>query len=121
MPNLNDIIIMRPEFFLVAAACVLLLADAFMKPAERPYLHWLSIGVLAVTIYLVLAFQPAGPVTAFHGMFILDGVSEILKVFSLLCTILVFIYGRPYLNDRKLLVGEFYTLMIFAVDRKSVV
>jgi NADH-quinone oxidoreductase subunit N len=112
---LNDIIIMRPEFFLVAAACVLLLADAFMKPAERPYLHWLSIGVLAVTIYLVLAFQPAGPVTAFHGMFILDGVSEILKVFSLLCTILVFIYGRPYLNDRKLLVGEFYTLMIFAV------
>jgi NADH-quinone oxidoreductase subunit N len=115
MPNLNDIIIMRPEFFLVAAACVLLLADAFMKPAERPYLHWLSIGVLAVTIYLVLAFQPAGPVTAFHGMFILDGVSEILKVFSLLCTILVFIYGRPYLNDRKLLVGEFYTLMIFAV------
>lgn len=115
MPNLNDIIIMRPEFFLVAAACVLLLADAFMKPAERPYLHWLSIGVLAVTIYLVLAFQPAGPVTAFHGMFIFDGVSEILKVFSLLCTILVFIYGRPYLNDRKLLVGEFYTLMIFAV------
>jgi NADH-quinone oxidoreductase subunit N len=115
MPNLNDIIIMRPEFFLVAAACVLLLADAFMKPAERPYLHWLSIGVLAVTIYLVLAFQPAGPVTAFHGMFILDGVSEILKVFSLLCTILVFIYGRPYLYDRKLLVGEFYTLMIFAV------
>jgi NADH-quinone oxidoreductase subunit N len=48
-------------------------------------------------------------------MFIRDGVAEILKVFASLCTILVFIYARPYLIDRKLFVGEFYTLMIFAV------
>lgn len=115
MPNINDILIMLPEFFLVAAACVLLLADAFMKPAERIYLHWLSIGVLVVTGYLVLRYQPASPVTAFHGMFIRDGLSEILKLFALLSTILVFIYGRPYLVDRKLFVGEFYTLMLFAV------
>ena len=115
MPNINDILIMLPEFFLVAAACVLLLADAFMKPAERVYLHWLSIGVLVVTGYLVLRYQPASPVTAFHGMFIRDGLSEILKLFALLSTILVFIYGRPYLVDRNLFVGEFYTLMLFAV------
>lgn len=115
MPNINDILIMLPEFFLVAAACVLLLADAFMKPAERIYLHWLSIGVLIVTGFLVMHYQPGSPVTAFHGMFIRDGVAEILKLFALLSTILVFIYGRPYLVDRKLFVGEFYTLMIFAV------
>jgi NADH-quinone oxidoreductase subunit N len=114
MPNLNDILIMLPEFYLVAAACLLLLLDAFFKPSQRWALHWLSIAVLAVAIYLVIAGQPNGSVTAFSGSFIRDGVSEILKVFALLTTILVFVYGRPYMVDRKLLVGEFYTLMIFA-------
>ncbi|GAB2570577.1 NADH-quinone oxidoreductase subunit NuoN [Dyella jejuensis] len=115
MPTLNDILILLPEFYLVAAACLLLLLDAFMKPTQRGILHWLSIAVLLVAIYLVVSGQPNGAVTAFHGMFIRDGVAEILKVFALLSTILVFIYGRPYLMDRKLFQGEFYTLMIFAV------
>ena len=115
MPTFNDILIMVPEFFLVAAACVLLLADAFMKPSERVYLHWMSIAVLAVTIYLIVFKQPGGTVTAFNGMFIRDGVAKILKIFALLTTILVFVYARPYLQDRKLFLGEFYTLTIFAV------
>ncbi|MET3654203.1 NADH-quinone oxidoreductase subunit NuoN [Dyella japonica] len=115
MPNFNDILILLPEFYLVAAACLLLLLDAFMKPEQRPMLHWLSILVLLVGVYLVVAGQPSQAVTAFNGMFIRDGVSEILKVFALLSTILVFVYAKPYLQDRKLFVGEFYTLTIFAV------
>jgi NADH-quinone oxidoreductase subunit N len=115
MPNLNDILIMLPEFYLVAAACLLLLLDAFMKPEQRPMLHWLSIIVLVVAIYLVIAGQPEHAVKAFGGMFVRDEVAEILKVFALGTTVLVFVYARPYLIDRKLLIGEFYTLMIFAV------
>ncbi|WP_158885084.1 NADH-quinone oxidoreductase subunit NuoN [Rhodanobacter sp. L36] len=115
MPNLNDILIMLPEFFLVAMACVLLITDAFMKAEERPYLHWISIATLAVSIYLVIAGQPGQAATAFGGMFVRDETAEILKVFALVTTVLVFVYSRPYLIDRKLLIGEFYTLMIFAV------
>ena len=115
MPTMNDILILLPEFYLVAAACLLLLLDAFMKPEQRGVLHWLSIAVVAVAIYLVIGGAPAAPVSAFHGMFLRDGVATVLKVFSLLTTILVFVYARPYLHDRKLFLGEFYTLMIFAV------
>ncbi|WP_130620543.1 NADH-quinone oxidoreductase subunit NuoN [Dyella amyloliquefaciens] len=115
MPNLNDILILLPELYLVAAACLLLLLDAFMKAEQRPLLHWLSIAVLLVAIYLVVGGQPSQPVTAFGGMFVRDGVSEVLKVFALLCTALVFVYAKPYLTDRKLFVGEYYTLSIFAV------
>jgi NADH-quinone oxidoreductase subunit N len=86
-----------------------------MPASQRGAIHWLSILVLAAGVYLVMAHQPDGAVTAFNGMFIRDGVAEILKVFALLSTILVFIYAKPYLSDRKLFVGEFYTLMIFAV------
>jgi len=115
MPNFNDILILLPELYLVAAACLLLLLDAFMKAEQRPLLHWLSIAVLLVAIYLVVGGQPSQPVSAFSGMFVRDGVAEILKVFALLATALVFVYAKPYLVDRKLFVGEFYTLSIFAV------
>jgi NADH-quinone oxidoreductase subunit N len=115
MPNLNDILILLPEAFLVAWACVLLLLDAFMEPKLRWTLHWFSIAGLLMTIYLVVAGQPDQAVTAFNGMFVRDGVAEILKVFALLSTALVFVYAKPYLIDRKLFIGEFYTLTIFAV------
>ena len=115
MPNINDILIMLPEFYLVAAACLLLLLDAFMKPAQRPMLHWISIIVLLVAMYLVIVGQPPQTVTAFGGMFVRDNVSEILKVFALGTTAMLMVYSRPYLIDRKLLIGEFYTLMLFAV------
>lgn len=114
MPTFNDILVLLPEFYLVAAACLLLLLDAFMKPEQRGTLHWISIVVLLVAGYMVIAGQPDVTVTAFGDMFIRDQTSEILKVFALLCTVLVFIYARPYLLDRKQFVGEFYTLMIFA-------
>lgn len=115
MPNINDILIMLPEFYLVAAACLLLLLDAFMKPTQRPLLHWISIIVLLVAMYLVVVGQPQETVTAFGGMFVRDRVSEILKVFALGTTAALMVYSRPYLIDRKLLIGEFYTLMLFAV------
>jgi NADH-quinone oxidoreductase subunit N len=114
MPTLNDILVLLPEFYLVAAACLLLLLDAFMKPEQRGTLHWISIVVLLVATYMVVAGQPDVTVTAFGDMFVRDQTSEILKVFALLCTVLVFIYARPYLLDRKQYAGEFYTLMIFA-------
>jgi NADH-quinone oxidoreductase subunit N len=120
MPTLNDVLIMLPEFYLVAATCLLLLLDAFMRPTQRPLLHWLAIGVLLVTIYLVVAGQPVHvpgdpAITAFGGMFVRDGIAEIIKVFALGTTAMVFVYARPYLTDRGLVSGEFYTLMLFAV------
>ncbi len=120
MPTINDILIMLPEFYLVAATCLLLLLDAFMTKSQRPLLHWLAIGVLLVAIYLVVAGQPThvpgDPVlTAFGGMFVRDGLAEIIKVFALGTTAMIFVYARPYLLDRGLRGGEFYNLMLFAV------
>jgi NADH-quinone oxidoreductase subunit N len=54
MPTLNDFLVLLPEFYLVAAACLLLLLDAFMKPEQRGVLHWISVAVLLVAIYLVV-------------------------------------------------------------------
>ena len=43
-----------------------------------------------------------------------DRVSEILSLFTLITVVLVFVFARPYLKDRKLWHGEFYVLTLFA-------
>lgn len=115
MFQLNDLLVMLPEIYLTAAACVLLLVDAFLPDEQRDATHWLAILVVAVAGYLVVLGQPPGTITAFGGMFVRDVMSEILKLFALLTTAIIFVLARPYLRDRKLQIGEFYTLTIFAV------
>ena len=78
MPGINDILILLPEAYLTVAACVLLMLDAFLKPGQKGAVHWLSVLVLLVGAYLVVSGQPDGSVTAFGGMFVRDGVSEVL-------------------------------------------
>jgi NADH-quinone oxidoreductase subunit N len=111
-----DLATMLPELFLLGATCAILLIDLFLKPTQRDVTHWLSIGALAVTAVLVWHKRvPDGvSLSAFDDMFVLDGMATILKIFILVVTIAVCLYGRAYLRDRKLHVGEFYLLLLFA-------
>src|SRR5215831_4110754 len=111
--NLHDIVLMLPEAFLLVAACAILLIDLFLKPGQRDVTHWLSLGALLVTIGLI-AFDGEPNSSAFNGMYLHDGVSALLRIFILATTALVFVYGRGYLRDRGLQVGEFYLLSLFA-------
>ena len=114
MLSWNDILILLPELYLVTAVCVLLLMDAFIKPEQRNATHWLAIVITAITAFLVVMGQPHTFAVAFNGMFVRDLVSEILSLFTLLTVVLVFVFARPYLKDRKLWHGEFYVLTLFA-------
>lgn len=111
-----DLATMLPELFLLGATCVILLIDLFLKPTQRDVTHWLSVLVLIVTGVLVWrnALPDGVSLSAFNDMFVLDGMATILKLFILLVTIAVCLYGRVYLRDRKLHIGEFYLLILFA-------
>jgi NADH-quinone oxidoreductase subunit N len=111
-----DLATILPELFLLGATCAILLIDLFLKPSQRDVTHWLSVLALAVTGVLVWrrALPDGVALSAFDGMFVLDGMATILKIFILLATIAVCAYGRVYLRDRKLHVGEFYLLLLFA-------
>lgn len=115
MFSMNDLLVMLPEIYLAGAACLLLLVDVFLREEQRGAIHWMAIAVLLVGIYLLIFGQPLGTATAFGGMFVRDSMAEILKIFVLAATAIVFVMSRPYLRDRGLLQGEFYTLMLFAV------
>ena len=54
-------------------------------------------------------------VTVFNGMFVRDMMGDVLKLVIYLVTGAAFVYAKPYLMDRGLFKGEFYTLCLFAV------
>jgi NADH-quinone oxidoreductase subunit N len=114
--NPADLMTLLPELFLLGATCAILLIDLFLKPAQRDVTHWLSLAALLVTGVLVWRDVPAqgASIAAFNGMFLRDGVATVLKMFVLLTTGLVFLYSRDYLRQRKLFIGEFYLLLLFA-------
>jgi NADH-quinone oxidoreductase subunit N len=114
--NPQDLTTLLPEIFLLGATFFILLVDLFIKPSQRDLTHWLSLAAIAISAWLVWQGAPAAGITvsAFDGMFLRDGVATVLKLFVLLTTGLVFAYSRDYLRQRKLLVGEFYLLLLFA-------
>ncbi|HEX5961819.1 MAG TPA: NADH-quinone oxidoreductase subunit NuoN [Rhodanobacteraceae bacterium] len=115
MISVNDLLVILPELYLTAAACLVLLFDVFIDDDQRDATHWLAIIVMLVGIFLVIRGQPPEAVTAFGGMFVRDHMAVILKVTVLVATILMFVIARPWLKDRKLFLGEFYALSIFSV------
>lgn len=114
MPNLTDVVAIMPELYLLAATCVLLLIDVFLREDQKGLTHYLAITVTVVAIWLVIASGQTDVASAFGGMYLNDGMATIVKVFILVATVLVFVSGRPYLKQRKLHVGEFYSLTLFA-------
>ena len=114
--NPNDLLTLLPELFLLGATLAILLIDLFLKPTQRDITHWLSVIALVVTGVLVWLGAPAQgvSVSAFNDMFLRDGMATVLKLFILLTTAMTFLYGRGYMRDRGLYVGEFYLLLLFA-------
>lgn len=104
----------RPEIFLGAAACVILLLDLFVAENQKRWLGSLAQVSLLVTAALV-AMQPLGARVVFLGdLFELDRMAQVLKVVALLTVAVVFIYSTDYLRRRGILKSEYFVLGLFA-------
>ncbi|HRQ64960.1 MAG TPA: NADH-quinone oxidoreductase subunit NuoN [Xanthomonadaceae bacterium] len=117
MHSWSELLPLLPEVFLLGMICVLLLADLYVPQEHRGFTHFLALMILAFTAIITLrAFSiDAPPQSAFDGMFLRDGVSDILKVAMYGVLALVFVYSREYLSERGLLSGEFYVLCLTAL------
>ncbi len=102
-----------PEIVLLALACLLLVLDLALRDEERHVTYWLALAVLAGCA-LLAAGTLAGPSrVTFHGMFVADRLSQVLKVFMLLAVAATLLMSRTYLALRGLLTGEFLCLALF--------
>lgn len=106
-----------PEIFVLTMACVILLADLFISDERRGMTHLLASVTLIFAALITMRLQmPAGEVLyAFGDTFMRDRFGDILKLFTYITLLAVFIYAKHYLRNFKLFKGEFYTLSLFAL------
>ena len=101
-----------PEMVLLGTACFVLVVDLFLSDSQRAWSYWLTqLGLLAAT-WLTLVTLHEQPVRALGGMFVADGISDWLKVFSYASVGLMLFYSRSYLTVRGMFRGETVVLTI---------
>jgi NADH-quinone oxidoreductase subunit N len=105
-----------PEIFLGLAICVVLLVDVFLRDDQRNVTYVLAmlalIGTAAVTAFLGVGNQQ---VVTFHGAYVTDPASVVLKMFAYVTVGITFLYSREYLQVNGLLKGEFFVLGLFGL------
>ncbi len=114
-PTLADLLPIAPEIFVCTAALVLLLIDLFISEQRRGLIHFLALLILLAAAILTTRDLATVPVNAFGAMFVRDLIGDVLKITIYIITAAGLIYARPYLTDRHLLKGEYYSIVLFAV------
>jgi NADH-quinone oxidoreductase subunit N len=107
-----------PEMVLLAGACVLMIADLYVKSARRSASFVLAQTVLlacAAATTFVLWGTGGKLIYTFNNLFVADVLSHVLKLAAYVAVAAALVYSRQYLLDRDLMRGEFLTLLLFAL------
>ena len=104
------------EIYLVAAICVILMVDVFAGEKHRGLTSTLTLIALVLGAALQIKF---GHVTThgvlFDGTYVTDELGFVLKLAGYLIVAFVLLYSRSYLEDRGILRGEYYVLVLTAL------
>jgi NADH-quinone oxidoreductase subunit N len=108
------------EIALLIGASAILLIDMFLSKAQRSFTYVLSLLMLVVLAGISYCdFSSGATAYTFHGMFVSDPMSNLLKLFTYLTVGMTLVYSRQYAADREMLSGnlggEFYVLALFAM------
>ena len=111
----TDLIAALPELFVLSMAMIILLADLFIKPANRIILFVLAQITLLGAAFITIATHTPSVTYAFSGMFVDDPFADVTKLMIYLSTSLMLVYTRQYITLRGMYRGEFYALVLFAM------
>jgi len=114
MQNITPLWPAFPEIFLLAMACVILIADLFIRDENRGLTYFLTQLTLAGCAALTWVTASNEPVHTFSGMFVGDLMSDVLKLVTYFGVISILVYARDYITLRGMFRGEFFALTLFA-------
>ena len=130
-----------PEIFVVIMLMIMLLVDAFVSENKKAINMVLTLIALIGGLFLQLSIYSPGVIQEafrnysviyglqtgtenmseivikeiYGGLFVLDTLAFGTKIFIYLISIIIVIYTKQYITDKKLLKGEFYAIFLFAV------
>jgi NADH-quinone oxidoreductase subunit N len=108
-----DLLPALPEIFLVCAAMALLMVGAFRGEGSTRLVSWLTVVVLVVTIFLVVATGVERRV-ALNGLFITDGFAAFMKILVLIGSATSVVMAIGYNEREKIARFEFPVLILLA-------
>jgi NADH-quinone oxidoreductase subunit N len=104
------------EIYLVAAICIILLVDVFAGQGRRGLTPTLTLVALAIGAALTVAYgNVTDRIILFDGMYVADELAYVLKLFGFVFVAFGLLYSRDYLEERGILRGEYYVLVLTAL------
>lgn len=103
------------EIFLLCMIGVILIADLYMPGQSRSLTYLLTQVTLLGCSLITVSGHVDGVTYLFHGMFVDDLMSDVLKLLTYLAVSMVLVYSRSYLILRGLFTGEFLGLTLLAM------
>jgi NADH-quinone oxidoreductase subunit N len=104
------------EIYLMAAICAILLLDVFAGEKRPGLTSTLTLLSLAVGAALTVAYgHTTHHAVLFDGMYVADELGYVLKLAGFLVVAVVLLYSRTYLENRKIMRGEYYVLSLTAL------
>ena len=117
--NTMNMLLAAPEFWVLTMACVILIADLFIREERRGIIHMMAMITLIFAAIITVRgdYLSAGlrSATAFNGSFIRDPMGDVLKLFSYFVLGMVYIYSKFCLRQFRMFRADFYTLSLFAL------
>ena len=102
-----------PELFVLIMIGLILVLGLFTQDKSPNY--FLAQLTLLGAAALTFLGAPDKARVVFHGMFILDPLAVVLKLFIYLNVFFVFLYSRHYIRARKIASLEYYLLSLFSL------
>src|SRR5574341_755153 len=94
-----------PEVVLLVGACVLMIADLYVRTERRTASHVIAQVVLllcAIVTFFIQWVNGTSRLYLFNGLFVSDVMSNVLKLMAYLAVSTALVYSRQYLLDRSL-------------------
>lgn len=108
--------LLAPELIMCAVGVLVMLVDAFARPAQRWITGSISLAGLAAAALSVgwLWLSWSGNGQAFNGMIVLDELRLGFTFVFLLVSALTILVSMVWVQNEKLPAGEFHSLLMFA-------
>ena len=113
--EMTNYISAAPEMTLLGLICVVLVADLFVENERRILTYWMTLGTLAITLWVLYGTSPEAQTLVFSGSYVSDPLSQVLKLAVTGFVAVTFIYARDYLRENDIHKGEFYVLGLFGL------
>lgn len=115
MPIINWALI-APEVIVCAAAVLVMLVDAFVRPTQRWITGSIALVGLAVAAVASICLWINGTASsdAFNGMIVLDELRLSFTLIFLLVSALTLLISTVWVQGEQLPAGEFHSLLLFA-------